>query len=59
MVTLKDQGFFWEHLVLNELSAQLQTREILHWRDKRGLEVDFVLAPRGQVPVELSKGPWP
>jgi uncharacterized protein len=50
----KDKGFFWEHLVLNELEARLQTREILHWRDKSGREVDFVLAPRGGSPIAIE-----
>jgi len=50
----KDKGFFWEHLVLNELSSRLQTREIHHWRDKRGREVDFILAPRGKPPVAIE-----
>lgn len=43
----KERGFFWEHLVLNELKALLQTEEILSWRDKQGHEVDFVIALRG------------
>lgn len=33
----------WEHFVLNEIQAHLQTRRILYWRDKRGHEIDFVL----------------
>jgi len=50
----KDRGFFWEHLVLNELSARLQTRGVMNWRDKRGREVDFVLAPRGDAPIAIE-----
>ena len=38
-----DTGFLWEHCVLNELQALLQTRTINYWRNKRGNEVDFVL----------------
>jgi hypothetical protein len=34
----------WEHLVLNELHAHLQSRDIRYWRDKRNHEVDFILA---------------
>jgi uncharacterized protein len=40
-----DLGLLWEHLVLNEMHAHLQSREIRYWRDKRGHEVDFILAP--------------
>lgn len=50
----KDKGLLWEHLVLNELSARLQTREIRHWRDKRGREVDFVIPLRGRAPVAIE-----
>jgi predicted AAA+ superfamily ATPase len=40
--------------VLNELHAQLQTRRIGYWRDKRGHEIDFVLTRRGQEPLALE-----
>ena len=50
----EDLGLLWEHLVLNELQSHLQTRRIGYWRDKRGHEIDFVLARRGQVPVALE-----
>jgi len=36
-----------EHFVLNEMQAHMQAREVRYWRDKRGHEVDFVLARRG------------
>jgi predicted AAA+ superfamily ATPase len=39
----EDRGALWEHYVLNELHARLQTRSIQYWRDKRGHEVDFVI----------------
>jgi hypothetical protein len=39
----EDLGLLWEHFVLNELQAKLQTRNIHYWRDKSGHEVDFVL----------------
>ena len=39
----EDLGLLWEHFVLNELQAKLQTRKIFYWRDKAGHEVDFVL----------------
>jgi len=41
-----DLGLLWEHLVLNELHAARQSRQIGYWRDKRGHEVDFVIADR-------------
>jgi hypothetical protein len=44
----------WEHFVLNELQARLQTRKIGYWRDKRGHEVDFVLSRRGEPPVAIE-----
>ena len=44
----------WEHFVLNEMMARRQTREISYWRDKRGHEVDFVLAGKRQQPVAIE-----
>lgn len=41
----EDMGLLWEHFVLNEIHAHLQTRRISYWRDKRGHEIDFVLSP--------------
>ena len=49
-----DMGLLWEHYVLNELHARLQTRRINYWRDKQGHEVDFVLARRGQPPLAIE-----
>jgi predicted AAA+ superfamily ATPase len=46
----KEKGFFWEHLVLNEIFARSQSPGILTWRDKQKREVDFVWAPRGRAP---------
>ncbi len=42
----EDLGVLWEHYVLNEMFAQMQSRKILYWRDKRGHEIDFILAKR-------------
>jgi len=39
---------------LNEIMAQLQSRQIFYWRDKRGHEVDFVLPTRRQEPLALE-----
>lgn len=50
----EDFGLLWEHYVLNELHAQLQSRSIRYWRDKRGHEVDFVIAARGRPPVAIE-----
>ena len=50
----EDLGVLWEHFVLNELHAHLQTRQIHYWRDKRGHEIDFVLAPRNQPPTAIE-----
>jgi predicted AAA+ superfamily ATPase len=49
-----DVGALWEHLVLNELHAHLQTRRIRYWRSKHGNEVDFVLTPRGKPPIAIE-----
>jgi len=50
----EDMGALWEHIVLNELHGRLQTRGIRYWRDKRGHEVDFVIAPRGGSPTAIE-----
>ncbi|MDZ7359242.1 MAG: DUF4143 domain-containing protein [candidate division KSB1 bacterium] len=44
----------WEHFVLNELYANLQTHTIHYCRDKRGHEVDFVLTQRGRAPALIE-----
>ena len=49
-----DMGILWEHIVLNELHAHLQSRDIRYWRDKRQHEIDFVLARRGAHPVAIE-----
>ena len=50
----EDEGALWEHFVLDELHAFLQQRTVQFWRTKRGEEVDFVLAPRGEPPVAIE-----
>jgi predicted AAA+ superfamily ATPase len=50
----EDLGLLWEHFVLNEIHAQLQTRQINYWRDKRGHEIDFVIAERSRPPIALE-----
>jgi len=50
----EDMGLLWEHYVLNEMQGRLQRRDILFWRDKRGHEVDFVIAERGKPPTAIE-----
>jgi predicted AAA+ superfamily ATPase len=50
----EDMGLLWEHFVLNELYARLQSRNIRYWRDKRGHEVDFVIARPGKPPLAIE-----
>lgn len=49
-----DFGTLWEHFVLNEMHAQIQSRRISYWKDKRGHEVDFVLADRKSEPAAIE-----
>ena len=50
----EDFGLLWEHYVLNEIHARLQTRAVQYWRDKRGHEVDFVFVGRGKAPIAIE-----
>ena len=50
----EDAGTLWEHFVLNEILAQTQSRGISYWRDKRGHEVDFILARRRSEPLAIE-----
>lgn len=50
----EDYGNLWEHLVLNEIQAHLQTRRIFYWRDKRGHEVDFIVRKRPTEPIAIE-----
>jgi predicted AAA+ superfamily ATPase len=49
-----DLGQLWEHYVLNELTARLQTADLRYWRDKQGHEVDLIWAPRGKSPTAIE-----
>lgn len=49
-----DYGILWEQIVLNELHAHLQSRRVSYWRDKRGHEVDFVLAEKLREPISIE-----
>ena len=50
----EDLGLLFEHYVLNELHAQLQSRDVRYWRSKHGSEVDFVLAGRSGAPTAIE-----
>lgn len=50
----EDLGLLWEHFVLNEMIANLQSRDIHYWRDKRGHEIDFVLSHRRENPIAIE-----
>lgn len=49
-----DLGHLWEHYVLNELTAHLQTTNLRYWRDKQGHEIDLVWTPRGKPPIAIE-----
>ncbi|HLC42338.1 MAG TPA: DUF4143 domain-containing protein [Methylomirabilota bacterium] len=49
-----DLGVLWEHFVLSEMHAHLQSREIRYWRDKRGHEIDFVFPQRARAPLTIE-----
>lgn len=50
----EDLGLLWEHYVLNEMLAHLQSKRIFYWRDKSHHEVDFVISKRGKSPVAIE-----
>jgi predicted AAA+ superfamily ATPase len=50
----EDRGPLWEHIVLNELNAHLQTRRVCYWRSKQGSEVDLVLVQSGRPPTAIE-----
>jgi predicted AAA+ superfamily ATPase len=50
----EDRGLLWEHYVLNEIHARLQTRAVGYWRDKRGHEVDFILSRPAKAPIAIE-----
>ena len=50
----EDKGYLWEHFVLNEIQAHLQTRRVLYWRDKRNHEIDFVLSFPKHAPIAIE-----
>ena len=50
----EDRGALWEHCVLNEYLGLAQQRRVAYWRDKRGHEIDFIIAPRSGAPVAIE-----
>ena len=50
----EDLGTLWEHFVLNEMIARIQSRDIRYWRNKNGHEVDFVLVPKRETPLAIE-----
>jgi len=50
----QDLGHYWEHVVLNELLFDFDSRDIHHWRDKAKNEVDFILKRRGRDPIAIE-----
>jgi predicted AAA+ superfamily ATPase len=50
----EDVGILWEHFVLDELMTRLDLDRIHYWRDKRGHEVDFVIARPGRDPIAVE-----
>lgn len=46
----EDNGFLWEHIVLNEIHGYLQSTllSINYWRDKKDHEIDFVIPHRSR-----------
>lgn len=54
----EDRGALFEHLVLNELHARSQARDIRYWRDKQGHEIDFVIPGRGNTPPIAIECSW-
>lgn len=54
----EDSGVLWEHLVLNEIHALRQTRDLMYWRDKQHHEIDFVLPDRGRKRVLAIECKW-
>lgn len=51
----EDLGILWEQFVLNELHALRQRRDVRYWRDKKGHEIDFILAmPAADAPTAIE-----
>jgi predicted AAA+ superfamily ATPase len=53
-----DLGLLWEHLVLEHLQAHFPNTTVRYWRDKRGHELDFVVAAAGRDAVDAIECKW-
>lgn len=53
-ITPENRGALWEHLVLNEINAAVQGRQVSYWRDKHRNEVDFVIPRHGRPPIAME-----
>ncbi|OGT42244.1 MAG: hypothetical protein A3F42_05140 [Gammaproteobacteria bacterium RIFCSPHIGHO2_12_FULL_37_34] len=58
MLRREDLGLLWEHYVLNELQAHLQTKKIYYWRDKQKHEIDFILRKARSQALTVIECKW-
>lgn len=51
-----DLGILWEHYVLDNIYAALQSKKVLYWRTKNGSEIDFIIPDRikGSIAIECK-----
>lgn len=49
----EDLGFLWEHVVLNQINGELQTKKINYWRDKKGNEIDFIIPNKNNDSISV------
>ena len=52
-----DFGILWEHLVLESLQAYLPDYPVQYWHDRRGREIDFVIA-RNRDAIDVFECKW-
>jgi hypothetical protein len=52
-----DLGILWKHLVLEHIQARFPWTPACYWRDRSGVEVDFVLA-HGRDRVDVIECKW-
>lgn len=50
----EDYDIMWEHYILNEIVAILQSQKICYWRDKAGHEIDFILYKNPKEPIAIE-----
>lgn len=49
-----DLGVLWEHYVLDNIFAALQSKKVLYWRTKNGSEIDFIIPNRIKGPIAIE-----